>query len=400
MKILVTIASYGTGNDPYLERVIDEYRSMPHRVDIVVLSNIAKKMPAGVELVVGMPTSDPWSLPFAHKRVLAERVEDYDLFLYTENDILITKQNIDGFLWATSLLKEDEIAGFLRTEQGPRGDKYYPDVNKLYHWDPQSVVRRGEEMFACFTCEHAGCYVLTRQQLQRAIASGGFLVEPHQGKFDLACTAATDPYTQCGFKKMVCITGLDKFLVPHLSNKYVGTSYDLHERDFDRQLQALLEIGAGARSSAQLLAPDTPFTRLKWFKDYYEPQRPEILQEIPSGTKNVLSVGCGWGAMEEGLVRRGIRVVGIPLDAVISACAEARGVETVIPDLAAAWKQLVDERFDCVLISNILHLVPEFSGTPQRVRSAASAGRFHHPDYSKLPVLESTLEQNPSCARV
>jgi 2-polyprenyl-3-methyl-5-hydroxy-6-metoxy-1,4-benzoquinol methylase len=359
MKVLVTIASYGNGNDPYLERVIEEYRSMPHEVDIVVLSNIAKEMPSGIELVVGMPTSDPWSLPFAHKQVLADRADRYDLFIYSENDILITKQNIDAFLWARDVLPENEIAGFLRTEIGPDGHKYYPDVNKLYHWDPQSVVQREGHLFACFSCEHAGCYLLSRRQLQGAIASGQFLVAPHEGKFDLACTAATDPYTQCGFRKMICISDLDKFLVPHLSNKYVGTKYDLHESEFDRQLRAVLEIGEGKRSPAQLLEPETPFTRLRWFKDYYEPQRAEILDLIPSRSKNVLSIGCGWGAMEECLVQKNVRVVGIPLDSVIAACAEARGVENVSPDFKAAWEELAEERFDCILISNILHLIPD-----------------------------------------
>jgi SAM-dependent methyltransferase len=358
MKLLVSIASYGTGNDPYLEHVIREYRSMPHEVDIVVLSNLAKEVPAGVELVVGLPTSDPWSLPFAHKRVLADRVDRYDLFIYSENDILITEKNIAAFLWATTLLPEAEVAGFLRTELGPDGRKYYPDVNKMYHWEPRSVVPRGGHIFACFTCEHAGCYILTRRQLRRAIDSGGFLVEPHEGKYDLACTAATDPYTQCGFKKMICVSDLDPFLVPHLSNKYVGTEYDLEESDFDRQIAALIDIQEGRRSRKQLLNTETPFPLLASSKSYYEPQRPDILESIPPGVESLLSVGCGWGALEECLVQRGIRVVGMPLDSVISACAEARGVRTVSPDFEIAWKELADLGFDCILVSNILHLAP------------------------------------------
>jgi 2-polyprenyl-3-methyl-5-hydroxy-6-metoxy-1,4-benzoquinol methylase len=358
MKILVTIASYGAGNDPYLERMIAEYRSMAHAVDIVILSNIPKPMPPGVEVVVGLPTSDPWSLPFAHKRVLADRVDRYDLFIYSENDILITIKNIDAFLWATTLLPENEIAGFLRTEVGPDGRRYYPDVNKMYHWDPQSVEKRGDHIFSCFTCEHAGCYILTRPQLQRAIDSGGFLVEPHDGKYDLACTAATDPYTQCGFKKMICISALDQFLVPHLSNKYVGTDYDLEECDFEPQIEALMEINQGKRSRAQLLKTETSLPLQKLSKSYYEAPRREILELIPAEVRTLLSIGCGWGAMEQSLIQKGIQVAGVPLDSVISACAEARGVRMVAPDFETAWKELGDEQFDCVLLSNILHLVP------------------------------------------
>jgi hypothetical protein len=70
MKLLVAIASYGTSNDRYLKRLVEEYRSMSYGVDIVVLSNVAKPV-EGAEVRVGMPTKDPWSLPFAHKQVLA-----------------------------------------------------------------------------------------------------------------------------------------------------------------------------------------------------------------------------------------------------------------------------------------------------------------------------------------
>jgi 2-polyprenyl-3-methyl-5-hydroxy-6-metoxy-1,4-benzoquinol methylase len=359
MKILVAITSFGATNDQYLERLIKEYRSMRYQVDIVVLSNVHKELPPGVELVVGLPTSDPWSLPFAHKSVLASRVDRYDLFIYSENDILITEKNIQAFLKATAVLADDEIAGFLRTETHAEGRKYYPDVHQSYHWDPASVVRRGAETFAYFSCEHAACYILNRLQLQRAIDSGGFSVQPHQGKYDLACSAATDPYTQCGFKKLVCISDLDGFLVPHLSNKYGGTNYATVEDDFDPQIESLREIETGAHPQTQLLAEEKPLTRCKWFKNYYEPAKAEVVAAVSPQARSVLSLGCGWGSLEAGLVQRGLRVVGVPLDSVIAACAGARGVRTISPDFAAAWRELAGQQFDCVVISNILHLVPD-----------------------------------------
>ncbi len=75
MKILVAIANYGTGNDRYLSRVLDEFRKMSYDVDLVVTSNIAKSIAADVEVIPGLPTKDPRSLPFAHKRIFAERLE-------------------------------------------------------------------------------------------------------------------------------------------------------------------------------------------------------------------------------------------------------------------------------------------------------------------------------------
>ncbi len=47
----------------------------------------------------------------------------------------------------------------------------------------------------------------------------------------------------------------------------------------------------------------------------------------------------------------------IPIDSVIAVNAEARGVEIVYGDAEEAREQLDSERFDCILFSNVLHLV-------------------------------------------
>src|SRR6516162_5834322 len=92
-RVLVAIANYGTSNDPYLARLVQEYKAMPFDLHIVILSNL-KKQREGTENLVGLPTKNPWSLPFAHKKVFAERIHQYDLFVYSEDDILITEHNL------------------------------------------------------------------------------------------------------------------------------------------------------------------------------------------------------------------------------------------------------------------------------------------------------------------
>ena len=54
-RVLVAIASYGTGNDRYLYRVVEEYRSMSFDIDVVIVSNLDKKPFPEVECLVGLP---------------------------------------------------------------------------------------------------------------------------------------------------------------------------------------------------------------------------------------------------------------------------------------------------------------------------------------------------------
>jgi len=358
MKALVTIANYGTGNDRYLKQVLDEYRGMRGNLDIdlVVTSNVAKELGADVEVIVGLPTKNPRSLPFAHKQIFAERRSRYDLFTYVEDDILITQRNIEAFLESTKILAENEYAGFFRTERDASGRIYFPDVHRQYHWDAGSVCSRGGRTFAFFSNEHSGCYILTRDQLDRAIASGGFLVPFHEGRYEPLESAATDPFTQCGFRKLVCISHLEDFIVPHLSNKYAGKEC-LSAEEFYRQIKALPAVCNNGKPKSTLFPVETRLYHTHWSKNFYEPVQNKLIELVPEGTCTVLSVGCGWGETEKALIDRGIQVKAIPIDSVIAVNAESRGVEIVYTDMARARATLGTERFDCILFSNVLHLV-------------------------------------------
>jgi len=395
MKLLVAIASYGQKNDKFLERVLLEYRSMPYHTDVVVFSNIHKNLGADVEVIVGLPCKNPWSLPFAHKTLFAERQNAYDLFLYSEDDMLVTQNNIEAFLAASKVLPPKELVGFFQYEQYPDGRRFFPAVHGHFHWIPESVKSVDGYRFARFTNEHSACYLMTRCQLKEAIASGGFLVPPHEGKYDLLVTAGTDPYTQCGFTKLVCISHFEDFLVAHLPNRYAGTELGQDAPEFYRQIAALQCVQQNG-SAIKLLDAETNVFHCRWSKDYYESPRLDLLDCLPAQLSSLLSIGCGWGATEAVLVNEGCRVVGIPLDSVIGICAESRGVETVYGDLEGALAQLSGERFDAVLMSGVLHLLPN------PLKALQLAGRLLSddglliatvPNLNRLPDLWKRLRQ-------
>lgn len=389
-RVLVAIASYGTANDDYLQRLIREYRSMSFDIDIVVLSNIEKSLAPEIEVLVGLPSQDPWSLPFSHKRLFAERAAGYDLFIYSEDDILITERNLRAFLDVTAVLHEDEVAGFFRFEKGPDGRVSYPEVHARHHWDPTCVRSRGSYTLAKFTNEHSACYMLTRAQLIKAISSGGFDVEPHEEKYDLLCTAATDPYTQCGLTKLIPVSHIDDFIVHHLSNKYVG-KLGVDGPELHKQIEALLQIGRSERCSVPLLTAETKLWRGMYSKDYYEPVKPEVVSQIVGrGVRSVLSIGCGQGATEIALAESGLSITAIPLDNVICRRAAETGIEIIDGDFQAARNRLEGRLFDCMLLLNLLHLVPdpvEVLSSFSELLSPAAPVIIQSPNMSNLPAI-------------
>jgi hypothetical protein len=239
VKILVAIANYGPYRFGYLDKVLKTFQRMRDEVDVVIHSDRPKVVPPGVRLVVGLPTSDPYSLPFAHKQLFAEQQDRYDLFVYTEDDILIEEHNLAAFLDATRVLPEDEITGFFRFEHDDEGRIFFVDAHAHYDWIPNSVQWYGGYTFAAFSNEHSGCYVLTQAQLKAAVRSGGYLVPPHATWYEMRESAATDPYTQCGLTKRLCLSHFDAFLVHHLPNTYVGR-VGMEEARFRGELARLL----------------------------------------------------------------------------------------------------------------------------------------------------------------
>lgn len=353
MKVLVAIANYGTKNAAYADRLIAEYRSMSFDVDIVVLCEATKGFGSDVTELIGLPTSDPWSLPFGHRALFVERAAQYDLFIYSEDDTLVREENIRAFMRASEVLPEDLLPGFIRYELYPDGSKNYPEIHGPFHWIPGSVAQCGEYVYADLSNDHSACYMLTRRQLQRAIHSGGFLVAPHSGRYDLLCAAATDPYTQCGLGRVICVSHLEHFELHHLPDAYLNR-LGVTEEEHGCQVTALRDILQGQLDDRELFVTEKTMATPSWDKDYYEPCRVDLLQAIPAKAARILSVGCGSGDTEAHLVERGKIVTAMPLDAVIGRLAERRGVRLLPPDFEDAFKALGEERFDAIILANVL----------------------------------------------
>jgi SAM-dependent methyltransferase len=359
LKVLAVIASHGEKNLGYLKKVISTYQNMSFEVSVTVLSNAPKTLGPGVKVVVETPSNRPFALTFLHKPLIAEAVDNYDLFIYSEDDIEVTEANIRAFLKAALFLKPTEIAGFFRYEVGPDGAFSYPDVHASYHWKPETVEKRGPYTIAEFTNEHAACYLLTREQLRAAIASGGFLRPMYEEGYDLACTASTDPYTSCGFRKVLLISDWRDFLIHHLPDRYVNEGIGLADAPFQEQIRTLMTIPEGLHPVATLIANESRLYHRRWSKSYYEKPSEELLKQIPGDARTVLSIGAGTGEIETLLqAQRGVAVTALPLDSVIGLGLEERGIDTVYGDLAEGLAQVRGYTFDTVLVTNLLHLLP------------------------------------------
>lgn len=354
MRILVGIPNYGTKNRPFLDQVLEGFRAMPHDVHVVVNTEVARDYPDGVENIVGLPTENPRSLPFAHRTLFADRIDDFDLFVYVEDDTLVEARHVDMFIDASARLPDGEVAGFLRFERYRSDLRSICSVHSSYRWDPASVAVHDGARFAHFTNLHAACYMLTRSQLRHCIESGGYLVEPHAGRYQMLESAATDPYTQCGLRKMISVDRLEDVLLHHLPELYLGR---LGEKEDRMRLGVdALQPGLDTRSA---LEPDTSLSTFLWDLDLYLRLPGPVLDLVDGTHRRVLTIGGGGGRVEQQLLERGAFVTSIPIDAVLGAQLGADGVKTTEPDLSSALAELAGAAFDLVVFADTLAFVPD-----------------------------------------
>jgi SAM-dependent methyltransferase len=371
MKILVAIANHGVKNCAFLEVVLASYRTMPYEVDIVVLSDAPKDLGPDVEVLVGAPTKDPWSLPFRHRQLFADRAADYALFIYSEDDTLIEHRHIRAFLEVNELLPEDEVPGFQRFEVRPSGERSYCSVHSAFRWLPGSVSMHGTEVFADHTNLHAACFLLTQKQLGRALASGGFLVPPHRGEFDMLVSAATDPYSRCGLRRRICVSRIDDFLIHHLPNVYLDR-LGIDQAEFDAQIATLLAIARGERSDAELLHPGSKLRSFRWDVPQYPVPPLRLAQFMPHTIRRPLSIGTTSGSVERAVFPDADRIVAVPIDEVIASSARRRGLEVLEPSLEDLELSAPSRGYDAILLHQTVQHFPSPLAVLRRLRSVAA----------------------------
>jgi hypothetical protein len=366
-SILVAIASHGTAQDHYLAQMLAEFRKFSLSVTPVVMTNKFKTV-EGAEVVVGVPSPDPYSLPFAHRKLFAERADDYDLFIYTEDDMLITEEHINLFLELQPKLQEKELLGFLRSEVDPAGEKYVSSIHTHFRWLPDTVVTRGGEVFAELSNQHAGCFMITREQLHKAIGSGGFLIPPHAGKYGMLESAATDIYLRCGFKRVLCVSRIEDSVIPHLPNKYYKR-LGIPIEQLRKAREAMLGLVANGGWTGSLFEPQTSEFGFRWSKELYAGPDSELLSRVKPGAKRALVVGSTSGKNEQSLRDNGLVVTSLPLDGVFGHLLRSKRFTVVEGSFPEGISKIKQERFDVVVLPDLLHLIPDPIGWLKQVRS-------------------------------
>lgn len=244
LKVLAVLVNYGEEQIHYLQQVVSGIRGFKnYDVTIFVNSNISLSNIKGIDHVNIIKLDDYQLLPLTCKQVIWNYKEDFDIFLFGENDHLFQEHHIDKYLEYTSILPSNRIAGLIQYEENHLG-KYYPAYHAHYDWDYNSVEEYGGKKFAHFNNIHQATFILTKEQLLKIGSMYDFTQFFGTSHYSVKCKVNTDIYQFCEMKKVICISEFEDNLIHHLPNLYInGDNNRAKQRsDWERMQNSLLKL--------------------------------------------------------------------------------------------------------------------------------------------------------------
>ncbi|MDA9268265.1 hypothetical protein N9P60_00705 [bacterium] len=221
-RILAVLVNYGEEQLTFLQEVIDGLRGFKkYDISIIIHSNIELPTISGIDATHVIKLNDYQLLPLTCKTSIWNHKEDFDVFIFGENDHLFHEHHIDKYLEYVDILPKNRIAGMIQYEENETG-KYYPAYHGNYDWDYSSVEEYNNKKFAHFNNLHQATFIITKEQLLDIGEKHNFTEFFGQSHYSVKCKVNTDIYQFCGMKKMICISDFEDNLIHHLPNIYIN----------------------------------------------------------------------------------------------------------------------------------------------------------------------------------
>lgn len=228
-KVLVCLSNYGDQQLLYLHQLFIAYDRVKHfQIDLILHTTAAVDLNR-YSFRVHQVLCDPAikrDLALKHRQVMINAQDRYDLFVYSENDMLITEPHLLAFCQATANLPDPYVAGFIRYERNRRRsddeELYLPDAHPLCGGVYQAEhFIRGRRYIELMN-RHQGFFLLTQDQLKRAIQSPlfGRYIPGEPLNLEIGASLV---YIGCGMRKVIPVDVIDDLMVHHLSDKYVNS---------------------------------------------------------------------------------------------------------------------------------------------------------------------------------
>jgi hypothetical protein len=213
-KILVCIAfHYVESRLIYVKQLINNYATFDADVDIIVDCNQDVKLDAKVCV---HNLEHPYHLTWMHRKHFADNIDEYDYFMYVEDDMLVTYEAFNEYICNFDKLWDlGCVPSFIRVEQY-NGKKFVTDITSSQSVD---LIPVNGKFFGTLSQPYHAFWIMPKKQLKESMTND-FI------KLDISReNAASYPMWELHKKPMVIIEGnqISRLCFSyHLANNYAS----------------------------------------------------------------------------------------------------------------------------------------------------------------------------------
>ena len=182
MKIVYNIIFfYNEERIKYLLKIINEIKKYKYETDIYIHKNIHFQLKKLVnyknklEIIVhDLSKINPFKLTYLGKLYMKKFIKNYDIFIYSEDDILIYNDSLNYWLEYKDVCFEHKYnLGFLRIEYFDEKDIYLTDIASCFH-EPKFIVLNNHTFLLNDKNPYSGCWIYDKKRMKDYIKSKYF----------------------------------------------------------------------------------------------------------------------------------------------------------------------------------------------------------------------------------
>ncbi len=222
-KILISIANYGTKQLQCLKRVLEEFESYKEfDLTINVHTTVELNEFKGINTKI-YPESIGRNLVFEHRKEFTKEVNNYDIFLFMENDVIIPEKSVKLFCEHDKIIPGDCVIGFIRYEKWKEDDEennfILDEMSNLWGVKQKDMMFNNKPYFSIVQ-DFQSCYLLTRDKLNLMLspyylsivdknleAGSAGIFKSYGGKYQKVIPQNKEELRNC--------------MIYHVSNKYI-----------------------------------------------------------------------------------------------------------------------------------------------------------------------------------
>lgn len=234
MKLLICIPSYELKNREHLHTILKEYDFYTNMdIDIHLFLTKDIETPHTKHLY---DASLKEMLAHEYKKIFEQHKDDYDWFLFSEDDILIKESVLTTCMEETEKMSYPYVCGMMRYEYKPNSDyKYLIDhhpahsIHRGGNKSIKSIIISDNRQYIDFYNVHQASSLLNKKTLQIVMQNENYF--KNREYVGILESAGSGVYYNCGITKLIPVNKSKDLLIHHLPNRYVNMLPDVYNEN-------------------------------------------------------------------------------------------------------------------------------------------------------------------------